>query len=108
MGIVGESPLMFLGVRMEKTMRSVRLIITAVFVFALMSLGSVALAQSTGGNVQPPGIGGEQVNPSVKSEQPAGTLPFTGADLSLFVAIGVGAIGAGSMMIRRTRKARSV
>jgi LPXTG-motif cell wall-anchored protein len=89
-------------------MRSVRLIITAVFVFALMSLGSVALAQSTGGNVQPPGIGGEQINPSAEEEsRPAGTLPFTGADLTLFVAIGVGAIGAGSMMIRRTRKARS-
>jgi LPXTG-motif cell wall-anchored protein len=91
----------------DTMMRSVRLVITAAFVFVLMSLGSVALAQSTGGNVQPPGIGGEQVDPSATEESPAGTLPFTGADLSLFVAIGVGAIGAGSMMIRRTRKARS-
>jgi LPXTG-motif cell wall-anchored protein len=89
-------------------MRSVKLVVTAVCFLALMSLGPVALAQSTGGNVQPPGIGSEEVGPSVESKSPgAATLPFTGADLTLFVVIGIGAIGAGTLMIRRTRKAGS-
>ena len=89
-------------------MRSIKLMITAVFLLALMGLGPVALAQSTGGNVQPPGIGSEEVDPSVRSESPSsGTLPFTGADLTLFVVIGLGAIGAGTLIIRRTRRASS-
>jgi LPXTG-motif cell wall-anchored protein len=89
-------------------MRNLRLIVIAAFVFGLLSLGAVAQAQSTGGNVQPPGIGGETVGRGVSpaSEQPSGeTLPFTGADLTLFVAIGLGAIGAGGMIVRRTRRA---
>jgi LPXTG-motif cell wall-anchored protein len=88
-------------------MRNVRLIFTAAAILVLLALGPVAHAQSTGGDVQPPGIGGETVGRGVSpvSEQPSnGALPFTGADLTLFVAIGLGAIGAGAMIVRRTRR----
>ena len=94
-------------------MQRVRLIIlSTALILALMSVSSVAMAQ-TGGSVEPPGIGGEQlgrdVSPSSQERSTSeGTLPFTGADLTLFLAIGVGAIATGTVMIRRTRKAGSV
>jgi LPXTG-motif cell wall-anchored protein len=94
--------------RMIGKMRKVTMILTMALVLGVLSLGAVAQAQSTGGDVQPPGIGGETVGRGVSpaSEQPSGeTLPFTGADLTLFVAIGLGAIGAGGMIVRRTRRA---
>jgi uncharacterized surface anchored protein len=87
-------------------MRKFRLTLMAAFVLALLTFGAVAQAQTTGGNVQPPGIGGEQIG---SGEAPAArpsadTLPFTGADLTLFVVIGLGAIAAGATIVRRTRR----
>jgi LPXTG-motif cell wall-anchored protein len=92
-------------------MRKITMILTMALVLGVLSLGAVAQAQSTGGNVEPPGIGGETVGRGVSpaAEQPSGeTLPFTGADLTLFVAIGLGAIGAGAMIVRRTRRATRI
>ena len=93
-------------------MRRLRLVVVTAFVIALLGVSSAAFAQS-GGNVEPPGIGGEQLGrgeaPAPAAERSSeGVLPFTGADLTLFVVIGLGAIGAGTVMMRRTRKARSV
>jgi hypothetical protein len=36
-------------------------------------------------------------------EDPDNTLPFTGADLTLFLATGVAAVGTGAFVVRRTR-----
>ena len=36
-------------------------------------------------------------------EDPPDTLPFTGADLTLFLATGVAAVGTGTIVVRRTR-----
>ena len=36
-------------------------------------------------------------------EDPPDTLPFTGADLTLFIATGVAAVGTGAIVVRRTR-----
>ena len=36
-------------------------------------------------------------------EDPPDTLPFTGADLTLFLATGVAAVGTGAIVVRRTR-----
>jgi LPXTG-motif cell wall-anchored protein len=36
---------------------------------------------------------------------PSGSLPFTGGDVAGLAAIGTAAIGAGALMIRRSRKA---
>ena len=88
-------------------MRKVTMILTMALVLGVLSLGAVAQAQSTGGNVEPPGVGSEtvgRVSPA-STDPSADTLPFTGADLTLFVAIGLGAIGAGGMIVRRTRQA---
>jgi LPXTG-motif cell wall-anchored protein len=87
-------------------MRSAKVFFTAAVVCVFLAFGSVALAQS-GGNVNPPDIESETIDPQGRdtSTPPSGALPFTGADVTLFVAIGLGAIGAGSLIVRRTRKA---
>jgi LPXTG-motif cell wall-anchored protein len=86
-------------------MRNVRLFVVAALVCAFLAFGSVASAQS-GGDVNPADIDSETVQPQGQdtSTTPSGTLPFTGADVTLFAAIGLGAIAAGSVIVRRTRK----
>ena len=88
-------------------MRKLRLTLMAAFVLVLLTFGAVAQAQSTGGNPEPPGIGGEEIGTDVApapAQPSADTLPFTGADLTLFVVIGLGAIAAGATIVRRTRR----
>ena len=86
-------------------MRNLRLTLIAAFVLVLLTFGAVAQAQTTGGNPDSPGIGGEQIGDEVVPASPsADTLPFTGADLTLFVVIGLGAIAAGATIVRRTRR----
>ena len=87
-------------------MRNLRLTLMAAFVLVLLTFGAVAQAQTTGGNPEPPGIGGEQIGDEVvpAARPSADTLPFTGADLTLFVVIGLGAIAAGATIVRRTRR----
>lgn len=84
-------------------MRRIKLLLTTAMVCVLLAFGSVALAQS-GGAVNDADIESETVQPQGRDTS-SGTLPFTGADLTLFVVIGLGAIGAGSVIVRRTRKA---
>jgi len=86
-------------------MRSVKLFLTTALVCVLLTFGSVALAQS-GGEVNDADVDAETVVPQSRDTN-TGTLPFTGADVTLFVVIGLGAIGAGSVLVRRTRKASS-
>ena len=49
------------------------------------------------GNEDDVGAGGEQNRPQ------SGVLPFTGGDVVLFVVIGAAAVGAGFVLVRRTR-----
>jgi len=86
-------------------MRKVTVVLTMALLLVVMALGAVGQAQ-TGGNVEPPGIEGEQIGEQVPAPEArdTGTLPFTGADLTLFVVIGLGAIGVGAMIVRRTRR----
>lgn len=90
-------------------MRSTKILLTTALVFVLMSLSAVALAQPAGGSgpaVEPPDIESEAINPQ-SDDTGSGTLPFTGADVTLFLVIGLSAIGAGTVLVRRTRKAES-
>jgi LPXTG-motif cell wall-anchored protein len=86
-----------------------KLLITAVMVMGLMSLGSIAWADPSGGQVADSEVKADTVSPavtqpsSVVSGNQSGTLPFTGADVTLFTIIGLSAIAAGTIMVRRTR-----
>jgi hypothetical protein len=45
-------------------------------------------------------------NDEVLGKRPPSNLPFTGADLTLFVITGVAAIATGTILVRRTRARR--
>ena len=77
---------------------------------AAITLSSAASAQVEPYNTQPPTVSPTRTarintppperNPL---EDPPDTLPFTGADLTLFLATGVAAVGTGAIVVRRTR-----
>jgi hypothetical protein len=92
----------------ETHMRGFKLLMLTVFVLSVLSVGT-AFAQS-GGRVQNsrgPGVlgTGEMPNtaPAAETQGVASTLPFTGADITLFLAIGLGAIGTGMYVVRTSR-----
>jgi hypothetical protein len=94
--------------RHKRAPRSLRVTIVTVFVTVLMALAfsSAALAQSEGYSENEPDVqtrfGGAN-QPTVEEAADSGLLPFTGADLMLFVGTGVAAIGTGVVVLRRTR-----
>lgn len=45
----------------------------------------------------------ERITPPDEPPSERGPLPFTGADLTLFVATGMAAVATGSVIVRRTR-----
>jgi hypothetical protein len=88
-------------------------VLVAAVVCALLAMTGTAFAQDPSGTVKQPKVGGETLNTG--GNQPAsfegetdegggGTpvLPFTGADVTLFLVIGVAAIAAGAALVRRT------
>ncbi len=83
----------------------------AAVVFACLGLAGTALAQS--GTVNEPKEKSETINQPASSDDHTGTgddtsvLPFTGADVTLFVVIGVGAIAAGAALVRRNGSKRA-
>lgn len=78
-----------------------RLFLTGLTVLFLL-VAPIALADPPkdpyGEGEIPPGKVTQPKPPSLKEE-----LPFTGADLTLFAATGIAAIGTGVVVIRRTR-----
>ena len=96
-------------------MKAVKLVVAAMMVVALMSLGGVAMAQEGSGEQPPivepgridrPGPSNPDVAPTIQ-ERGETVLPFTGSDVTLFVLIGAGAVGLGSVVLR-VSKARKV
>ena len=96
-------------------MRSLRSVAVIALVFALMSISGVALAQYPPNppRVQSGGEGPTMNTPRVlggTEDLGGGTdgsvLPFTGADIMLFVVIGALAVGSGIVILRRTRSSR--
>jgi hypothetical protein len=90
------------------TARRAKAFVVAMFVAILMTLSSAALAQQEGYSNNEPDTEvrfGTTNQPSVDEDAAAGEglLPFTGADLTLFVATGLAAIGTGVVVLRRTR-----
>jgi hypothetical protein len=87
---------------------TVKTFIIGLLVAAAMSLSGVALAQS-GGNVEQPRNPNIQGSTETRgeAESSGGTLPFTGADVTLFALIGLAAIGTGMMLVRSTRARQS-
>lgn len=95
--------------RHRRTGRSLKALVVTIFVAVLMALtafSSAALAQQEGYSETEPDVEvrfGTQNQPSIEEEADEGLLPFTGADLTLFVATGMAAIGTGVVVLRRTR-----
>jgi LPXTG-motif cell wall-anchored protein len=91
-------------------MTKLKVILVAAIACVLLGVGSsIALAQDPSGSVE-----GNNQGPEVQAEtvEPAGrpassTLPFTGADVTLFVVIGLAAIGTGTLIVRRTRSSEA-
>ena len=87
--------------------------VTALVVVA-WALLSVAFIGAASAQTDPYGNGGPDVEAEVigtdegtgnnEVGSDSSTLPFTGADLTLFVVIGACAIGAGAFLVRRTRQ----
>jgi len=89
----------------------VRVAAFALLLVALMSVmfAGVAAAQTDpygnggpGGDGEVIGTGEERGNGEVAGGD--STLPFTGADLTLYAVIGAFAIGAGVLLVRRSRQ----
>ena len=103
-------------------MRSVRvLLVLAVAAAALSIMGPAVAAGSA--EKPPPEVQGKVIHnsPNTPSQGPevlplltprergaTAALPFTGADLTLFVVAGAAAVGAGALIVRRTRSTNSV
>ena len=111
-----------LGMRTVKTrekgntLKAVRLVVAAMAIIAMMSLGGVALAQEGSGE-QPPVVepnritqpgpsGNDNVAPSIQ-ERGGTALPLTGSDLTMFALVGASAVGLG-VLVLRVSKARRV
>jgi hypothetical protein len=104
---------------MTKRVRFGRICAFALALTLLLALPGAALAQGARdyNEPEPPGIGGEiidrpDVNPGTDTtgtdgDVAPGTLPFTGADLVLWTTIGLGAIGAGLVIIRVARRSEA-
>lgn len=81
------------------------------FAIAILALAAPAFAQGSGDN--PPDIGPNRINrdaPEVLGGTEGvsgGVLPFTGAEITLFVLAGAGAIGLGTLMVRAARNKRT-
>lgn len=87
----------------DSRMRVVKRLLVVAAVVGLLMLALPAHAQ-TGGNIQQPR------NPNIQgisdergAVEEGGALPFTGADITLFVVIGLAAIGTGAVIIRKSR-----
>lgn len=92
-------------------MRFKALLIAGV-VCALVAMTGTAFAQNTSGTVKKPKVEAETLGESQPAFFEGGTdnggdsggttvLPFTGADVTLFLVIGLAAIGAGAALVRR-------
>jgi hypothetical protein len=80
-------------------------IFVAVFI-AFAAFPSAALAQQESYSENQPDVDvrfDTQNQPTIEEDAGEGLLPFTGADLTLFVATGLAAIGTGVVVLRRTR-----
>jgi hypothetical protein len=76
-----------------------------VVILLMLAFSSVALAQTESYGENQPDVEARFDTPNQPSvvEEGEGLLPFTGADLVLFVGTGVAAIGTGVVVLRRTR-----
>ncbi len=93
-------------------MRSLRVVLAALTVVALMGFFVPAIAAPGGSSDDPPKVAPNELDrdrdPEVLgSAEDGGVLPFTGGDIALFVLVGVGAMGLGAVTVRVARSRRS-
>ncbi|CAN5654897.1 hypothetical protein BH24ACT26_BH24ACT26_12240 [soil metagenome] len=84
-------------------MRAPKLASIVILVVAIMALMGPALA-GHGSGEQPPKVDDEitQRDPQ-NAEERSSTLPFTGGDVLAFVLVGTATVGAGGVLMHRTR-----
>jgi hypothetical protein len=102
-----------------KRMAAIVVVGALVLAGALLMMGTALAQQDPYGNGRPDVGGTELTQPGNqpganllrRSPRTQGavseTLPFTGADLTLFVATGLGAIATGTVILHRSRAARA-
>ena len=92
--------------------KRIRIGVGAVFVGLVLMTGSAAAAPGCSassancGDVLGENLTAPQASPSLAltpDEAPAGSLPFTGGDVAGLVLIGAAALGAGTVLVRRSR-----
>jgi hypothetical protein len=90
-------------------MRTIKLVTVALAMLATLWLAGPATAQDPyppGGGVEPANQGRDgNVSGATESDADADgdSLPFTGAEITMYSVIGLGAIGTGVLILRRTR-----
>ena len=92
-------------------MRTIKLVTVALAMLAMLWLAGPAAAQDPYPPDNPPGggVGGAnqgrdgEVSGVVESDDDGDGLPFTGAEITMYSVIGLGAIGTGVLILRRTR-----
>jgi hypothetical protein len=100
--------------------RTIRTVVVAAVIVATMALMGSALAQQSGSDELPDDTvrgkffdrdrtapGDDVLGELFPGERGESVLPFTGADLTLFVVAGVVAVAAGATIVRRTRARRA-
>ena len=80
--------------------------VSGIVLGALAPTAAFAASYPDGGSTTPPSDPGASV--AGKSVTSAGSLPFTGSDVGGLVAIGAGAALAGVVMVRHSRRTRTV
>lgn len=91
-------------------MRSLKVVLAALTVVALMGFFVPAIAAPGGSSDKPPNVAPNQLERDhevLGSAEDNSVLPFTGGDIALFVLIGVGAMGLGAVTMRVARSRRS-
>jgi uncharacterized surface anchored protein len=93
-------------------MSSTRFICAALIALFVVVLAPAASAQPSGGHVDKPEVLSQTVEPSGATQGTQTTpqpnqLPFTGADVTLFLVVGMGAIATGTFLLHRTRAERA-
>jgi uncharacterized surface anchored protein len=87
-----------------------RLVGTSVVTLAVVVPAGVAAAADYPNGGNPPAVSANNTTAvkAATATKPASTLPFTGGDVAGLALIGVGAVLAGTVIVRRTRRPAGV
>lgn len=89
------------------TARRMKQLLTGIAVTAALAVPTAASAQDYVNQEQPDvaGITDTRTDTAPADDSRGGSLPITGGDIAGLTAIGLAAVGAGAVLVRRSRRA---